>query len=97
MRRGSRIIKKLDKRISDGKVNDYYETVFAEMVADGSLSLEMVSFDGKPWYEIDTIEDLAEAEKLLLPDTISDHQNRLPLHKPGFFNMQLSHAAASPQ
>jgi len=58
------IVKRLDKRIADGKVNDYYETVFAEMTADGSISFENVSFDGKPWYEIDTAEDLAEAEKL---------------------------------
>jgi choline kinase len=34
------------------------------MIADGSLSFDMVSFDSKPWYEIDTIEDLAKAEKL---------------------------------
>jgi hypothetical protein len=38
------------------------------MVADGSLSLKTVSFDGKPWYEIDTVEDLAEAKKLFSPD-----------------------------
>ena len=59
-----RIKERLDQHISAGRVNDYYETVFAEMVADGSLSLQTVSFDGKPWYEIDTIEDLAEAEKI---------------------------------
>ena len=58
------IVEKLDQYISDGKVNDYYETVFADMIADGSLTFKIVSFDGKPWYEIDTIEDLAEAEKL---------------------------------
>ena len=58
------IVKRLDQHISDGKINDYYEIVFAEMVADGSLSFDMVSFDSKPWYEIDTIEDLAKAKKL---------------------------------
>jgi NDP-sugar pyrophosphorylase family protein len=58
------IIKKLNQYISKGTVNCYYETVFAEMVKDGSLVLKTVSFDNKPWYEIDTIEDLAEAEKL---------------------------------
>ncbi len=58
------IVKRLDWHISEGKVNEYYETVFSEMVADGSLAFEMVSFDGKPWYEIDNIEDLAKAEKL---------------------------------
>ncbi len=58
------IIKKLNQYISEGIVSCYYETVFAEMVADKSLSFASVSFDNKPWYEIDTINDLAEAEKL---------------------------------
>ncbi len=58
------IAEKLDQYISVGRVNDYYEAVFAEMVADGSLSLQAVYFDSYPWYEIDTIADLAEAEKL---------------------------------
>jgi choline kinase len=58
------IVRRLDKRISDGRVNDYYETVFAEMVDDSNLTFEMVSFDDNPWYEIDTIEDLIIAEKL---------------------------------
>jgi L-glutamine-phosphate cytidylyltransferase len=62
------IKKRLDQHISAGRVNDYYETVFAEMVADGSLSLQTVLFDNKPWYEIDTIEDLAAAEKMFLTD-----------------------------
>ena len=58
------IVERLDKYIAAGRVNNYYETVFAEMVADGSLYFQAVSFDNKPWYEIDTIADLAEAEKL---------------------------------
>ncbi len=62
------ITDRLGQYISSGRVNDYYETVFAEMVADGSLSLKTVSFDGKPWYEIDTVEDLAEANKLFSAD-----------------------------
>ncbi|WP_406661369.1 phosphocholine cytidylyltransferase family protein [Methanolobus sp. ZRKC3] len=62
------ITERLGQYISAGKVNDYYETVFAEMVADGSLSLETVSFDSKRWYEIDTVADLAKAEKLFSAD-----------------------------
>ncbi|NOY94884.1 MAG: phosphocholine cytidylyltransferase family protein [Chlorobi bacterium] len=58
------IVERLNQHIAAGIVNSYYETVFGDMVADGSLSLQAVSFDHKPWYEIDTIEDLAEAEKL---------------------------------
>ncbi|NQU33455.1 MAG: phosphocholine cytidylyltransferase family protein [Bacteroidetes bacterium] len=58
------VIKRLNQYISEGIVNCYYETVFSEMIDDKSLTFESVSFEHKPWYEIDTIFDLAEAEKL---------------------------------
>jgi choline kinase len=58
------IISKLNQYISEGSVNCYYETVFSEMIDDNSLAFESVTFDHKPWYEIDTIHDLSEAEKL---------------------------------
>jgi NDP-sugar pyrophosphorylase family protein len=73
----------------------HYETVFAEMIADGSLSFEVVSFDGKPWYEIDTIDDLAKAEKLF---SSNNHRTRstLPLSKPGFLEAPLINTVLSP-
>ena len=78
------IIERLDQYISAGKVNNYYETVFAEMVADGSLSLKMVSFDDKPWYEIDTIEDLAKAKKLFPADKFETKiPTNIPQHASG--------------
>ncbi len=58
------IDKKLGQYISDDRVGEYYEAVFAEMVADGSLSFDAVFFDEHQWYEIDTRADLREAEKL---------------------------------
>jgi choline kinase len=58
------IVERLDHYIAAGIVNTYYETVFEEMVAEGSLNFQTVSFDNKPWYEIDTLTDLVEAEKL---------------------------------
>ena len=64
------IRERLDKYISAGRVNNYYEAVFAEMVADGNLSLQAVFFDSNPWYEIDTIADLAEAEKVFSADRV---------------------------
>jgi choline kinase len=91
-----KIVKRLDKRIANGKVNDYYETIFAEMIADGSLSFENVSFDGKPWYEIDTLEDLAEAEKLFLSDYYAIAKTNTFSHA-DFLNMKLINAAISPQ
>ena len=45
--------------------HEYYEMVFKEMVADGSLSLEAVFFDPERWYEIDTLEDHKNAESML--------------------------------
>ena len=89
------IVKKLDQHISDGKVNDYYETVFADMIADGSLNFKIVSFDGKPWYEIDTIEDLAKAEKLFSSDNYTTTKTVTPSQF-DFFNMRLINAATSP-
>jgi len=53
---------RLDQYISDNLVNDYYETIFADMIKDGCLSFTPVFFDTSSWYEIDTITDLRAAE-----------------------------------
>ncbi len=58
-----RVARRLEQHVSAGRVRGYYETVFAEMVADGDLSFEAVLFDDQRWYEIDTLEDLHEAER----------------------------------
>ncbi|MDZ4169675.1 MAG: phosphocholine cytidylyltransferase family protein [Coriobacteriia bacterium] len=60
------VCERLDRYIAAQRTGDYYESVFAEMVADGSLSLTPVLFDPDSWYEIDTLDDLAAAE-LLFP------------------------------
>ena len=73
------IVKLLDQYISEGNVNCYYETVFSEMIDNQTLSFESVSFDHKPWYEIDTIQDLAKAE-LLFPKELKNiaiHENAM--------------------
>ncbi len=58
------VIKRMGRYISEGRVNEYYEAVFADMVADGMLSFETVFFDPDHWYEIDTIADLNEADRM---------------------------------
>ena len=73
-----KISQRLDEHIEDGKVNGYYETVFAELVDEEHLSLQAVSFDREAWYEIDTIGDLAEAVKLF-PKVISETIMEKPL------------------
>lgn len=63
-----RVGERLNQCISAGRVREYYEVVFAEMVADGSLSFEPVFFDGGRWCEVDTLGDLVEAERLFSND-----------------------------
>ena len=55
----------------------------------------MVSFDGKPWYEIDTIEDLSVANKLFSLDS-DKVRKTLTLSQSIIFNMQLIKAVTSP-
>ena len=56
--------KRLDSYISEGRVGEYYEAVFTEMVADGTLHFEADFFNPDRWYEVDTLADLNEAEKI---------------------------------
>jgi choline kinase len=60
----NRVLPRLERAIADGRANEYYEVVFAEMVADGSLSFECVIFDPNRWYEVDKLEDLRGAERI---------------------------------
>ena len=60
-----RVSKRLDCFISRGSVNDYYESVFEEMIADGSLHFQCVFFGKDRWYEIDTPHDLIECERMV--------------------------------
>ena len=55
---------RLELYISSGKVNEFYEVVFKEMIVDGSLSMEGVFFNPELWYEIDTPADLVNAESI---------------------------------
>lgn len=67
----SGVAERLGQRISEGRVDDYYEAVFAEMVADGSLCFEPVVFDCERWREVDTMADLREARRIFPEDAKS--------------------------
>ena len=64
-----KVIKQLDCYIADKRVNEYYETVFADMVADGSIEFDAVFFDENKWYEIYCVKDLHQAE-LMFPHAL---------------------------
>jgi choline kinase len=67
-----RVHERLTRCVLAGRVNEYYEAVFADMVADGSLSFDAVFFDPDRWHEVDTLDDLRECERLfsMYPDRI---------------------------
>jgi choline kinase len=59
-----RVFSRLDRAITEGRVNEYYEVVLKDMVADGSLSLNCVTIDADRWYEVDSMDDLPGAERI---------------------------------
>jgi len=66
------VAKRLDHFVSAGKVNDYYEIVFSEMIADGSLNFKIELFANEHWYEIDTVEDLYACEQMFLNPVVPE-------------------------
>jgi choline kinase len=73
------IKERLEQHISNNKVDGYYETIFSELVAEGSLHFTPGLFGTTQWYEIDTLDDLHKAERIfpqhaLVP--ISKENNR---------------------
>jgi choline kinase len=65
-----RVAHRLESHVADGHLQEYYETVFRDMTADGTLRLQAVSFDAGRWYEIDTREDVHLAERLFAPTAL---------------------------
>lgn len=50
--------------VKAGKTDQYYEAVFAELIANGKLRLSVQPIKPHRWAETDTIEDLQLAEKI---------------------------------
>lgn len=60
----NKVEKRLHRYIMEDRLGEYYEVVFSEMIAERTLSFDAIFFDTHRWYEIDTMTDLLEAEKL---------------------------------
>jgi NDP-sugar pyrophosphorylase family protein len=60
------VCKRLDQHVAAGRTGFFYESVFEEMAADGSMHPAAVIFPSERWYEIDTLADL-EAAELVFP------------------------------
>ncbi len=61
------LLPRLEQRIEAGQVQDYYESIFRDFVADGSVTdLAAVNVAASRWYEIDDHRDLEVAEFMFL-------------------------------
>jgi L-glutamine-phosphate cytidylyltransferase len=62
----SEVCERLDRHVAAGRTGFFYETVFEEMAAAGSMAPAAVLFPTERWYEVDTPAD-REAAELLFP------------------------------
>jgi len=60
------VCERLDRHVAAGRTGFFYESVFEEMAAAGSMAPAAVIFPSERWYEVDTPADL-EAAELLFP------------------------------
>ncbi|HZL64077.1 MAG TPA: hypothetical protein VFD50_03900, partial [Thermoleophilia bacterium] len=51
-----------DRHVAAGRTGFFYESVFEEMAAAGSMAPAAVIFPSDRWYEVDTPADLCAAE-----------------------------------
>ena len=56
------VCERLDQHVAAGQTGCFYESVFEEMAAAGSMAPAAVLFPAERWYEIDTPADLGAAE-----------------------------------
>jgi len=58
------IVPELNNLVESGQKQVYYEQAIAKAVSENKYLLKAVNFNNTAWYEIDTEEDLKNAEKL---------------------------------
>ena len=70
-----KVVDRLSGYISGERLGEYYEVVFADMIADDSLNFDAVLFNENRWYEVDRVEDLNAAE-LMFPAPVQRKQEK---------------------
>jgi L-glutamine-phosphate cytidylyltransferase len=60
------VCERLERHVAAGQTGTFYESVFEELVAEGSMAPAAVFFPSGRWYEIDTVADL-DAAQLVFP------------------------------
>ena len=58
------VIPEMDNYLTQNRTDQYYEAVFADLIGSGRLRLSLLPTGKNRWAEIDTLEDLSDAEKM---------------------------------
>jgi hypothetical protein len=54
----------LDDYIAHGLTDDYYEVAFSNAIAKGAMRMHVLRTGDRWWTEIDTVDELAQAEAM---------------------------------
>ena len=60
------IIPEMEEFIADGRTDQYYEAAFAKLIQSGRMNMTVMMTGKNRWAEIDTLEDLRDAEKMFV-------------------------------
>ena len=66
-----RFLPALDRYVDTGVTDVFYEAILAELVSQGKLNMAVHLTGDRKWTEIDTVEDLREAEALFPAKTFA--------------------------
>ena len=58
------IVPKMREFLAEGRDDQFYEAVFAELIGAGRMKMALLNTGKKKWAEIDTLGDLSDAEKM---------------------------------
>lgn len=70
------IAPEMDAFLAKGRENQYYEAVFGSLIESGRMEMAVMSTADYQWAEIDTFEDLQEAENMLDAAVLGRGPNR---------------------
>jgi choline kinase len=59
----------MDRFLTEGRTDQYYEAVFANLIGSNRMNMSIMKTGDTQWAEIDTQDDLREAEKMLRANT----------------------------
>ena len=59
------ILSEMEKFLAEGRTDQYYESVFASLIGSNRMDMSVMETGNMHWAEIDTLDDLREAENML--------------------------------